>query len=62
MIFYALVSGNDNFAVDLFASLRRAEEELENVLRDEPSFEPLLRIVPVRLEDAEVADESPAPE
>jgi hypothetical protein len=62
VVFYALATADSEFAVDLYPSLEAARIELTKILRDEPSFELMLRIVPIRLDSPATVNESPAPE
>jgi hypothetical protein len=49
VLFYALVASDCDFAIDLFPTQERADEELREVLYDEPSFVTLLDIVEIDL-------------
>jgi hypothetical protein len=49
VLFYALVASDSDFAIDLFPTQERAEEELRKVLYDEPGFVNLLDIVEIDL-------------
>lgn len=53
MIFYALVSDDSAFAIDLYPSREQAEQALQDVLADEPTFRELIRVEPVELATAE---------
>jgi hypothetical protein len=47
-VLYALVASDCSFAVDVFVTRALAERSLADVLRDEPTFAPLLSIEEIR--------------